>query len=104
MSEMAPKRFLKDFLQLSGNKHRITLSKMTQNLKAKAYFMQNIMELDMKKFSNSKALTFEVWGLKTSLGKFGLKAFCKGLQALQPNNKKKHYKAYKHYNVTIIQN
>ena len=79
MSEMAPKRFLKGFLQLSGNKHPITLSKMTQNLKAKAYFMQNIMELDMKKFSNPEALTFEVWGLKTSLGKFGLKSFCKGL-------------------------
>ena len=34
---------------------------MTQNLKTRAYFMQNFMELDMKKFSDSKALTF--WGL-----------------------------------------
>ena len=30
--------------------------------------MQNIMELGMKKFLDLKALTFEVWGLKTSLG------------------------------------
>ena len=48
--------------------------------------MQNIMELDMKKFSDPKALTFGVWGLKTSLGQFGSKAFGKGLiQALVEN-------------------
>ena len=33
----------------------------------------------MKKFSDLKTLTFEVWDLKTSLGKFGPKVFCKGL-------------------------
>ena len=41
--------------------------------------MQNVMELDLKKFSDPKTLTFGVWGLKTSLGKFGPKAFGKGL-------------------------
>ena len=52
---------------------------MTQNLKIIAYLMQNFIELDMKKFSDLKALTFAVWGLKTSLGQFGSKAFGKGL-------------------------
>ena len=37
------------------------------------------MELDMKEISDLKALKFEVWGLKTSLGQFGPKAFSKGL-------------------------
>ena len=37
------------------------------------------MELDMTKIPDLKALTFEVWGLKTSLGQFGPKAFSKGL-------------------------
>ena len=37
---------------------------MTQNLKIRAYLMQDFMELDMKKYSDPKALTFEVWGLK----------------------------------------
>ena len=46
---------------------------MAQNLKTRAYFMQNFMELGMKKFSDCKALTFEVWRLKTSLGQFGPK-------------------------------
>ena len=32
--------------------------------------MQNFMELDMKKFLDPKALTFKVWGLKTTLGQF----------------------------------
>ena len=41
--------------------------------------MQNFMELDMTKIPDLKALTFEVWGLKTSLGQFRLKAFSKGL-------------------------
>ena len=49
---------------------------MTQNLKI-TYLVQNFMELDMKKFSNPKALTFGVWGLKTSLGQFGTKAVAK---------------------------
>ena len=39
--------------------------------------MQNFMELDMKKISDLKALALEVWGLKTSLGQFGPKAFSK---------------------------
>ena len=52
---------------------------MTQNLKIRANLMQNFMELDMKKISDPKALTFGVWGLKASLGQFGPKAFGKGL-------------------------
>ena len=52
---------------------------MTQNLKIRAYLVQNFMELDMKKISDPKALTFGIWGLKTSLGQFGPKAFGKGL-------------------------
>ena len=60
------KRFLKGFLQFSWNKHS-TLSKMTQNLKLRAYLMQNFMELDMRQFQTPK-LTFWFWGLKNSLG------------------------------------
>ena len=37
------------------------------------------MELDMKIVSDPKALTFGVWGLKTSLGQFGPRAFDKEL-------------------------
>ena len=77
---MAPKRrFLKGFLQFSGNKHSLTLSKMTQNLKIRAYLIQNFMELDRKKFSDPKALTFGAWGLKTSLGQLGPKPLAKDL-------------------------
>ena len=46
---------------------------MTQTLKITAYLVQNFIELDMKKFSDLKALIFGVWGLKTSLGQFGPK-------------------------------
>ena len=35
--------------------------------------MQNFMKLDTKKFLDLKAVTFGVWGLKTSLGQFGPK-------------------------------
>ena len=52
---------------------------MTQNLKIRAYLMQNFMELDMKKFSDPTTLKFGVWGLKTNLGQFGPKAFDKRL-------------------------
>ena len=52
----------------------------------KSYLMPNFMELDMKKFSDPKALTFGVWGLKTSLEQFGPKAFGKGfIKALVKN-------------------
>ena len=37
------------------------------------------MELDMKKISDPKALTFGDWGLKPNLGQFGPKIFGKGL-------------------------
>ena len=50
-----------------------------QNLKTRAYFKQNFVELDMKKCSDPKALTFGFWGLRTSLGRSGPKVFCKGL-------------------------
>ena len=56
----------------------MTLSKMTQNLKVRAYLMQTFMELDMKELSDLKALIFGIWGLKTSSGQFGQKAFGKG--------------------------
>ena len=52
---------------------------MTQNCKLRAYLMQNVMKFDMEKFTNSKTLTFGVWGLKTSLGQFEPKAFGRGL-------------------------
>ena len=59
---------------------------MTQNLKKRAYLRQNYMELEMKKSSHPKALTFGVWDLKTSLGQFGPKAFGKGhVKALVEN-------------------
>ena len=35
---------------------------MTQNWKIRAYLMQNFVELDMKKLSDPKALTFGIWG------------------------------------------
>ena len=64
ISEMAPKRrSLMGFLQFLGNK-LITLSKVTQSLKLRACFMQNFMELDMKKLLDPKAVTFGVWDLK----------------------------------------
>ena len=73
---MASKRkFLKAFFQFSGN----ILSKMIQNLKIRVYLMQHVLELDMKKISDSKALIFGLSGLKTSLGQFGPKAFGKRL-------------------------
>ena len=52
---------------------------MTQNLKIGAFLMQNFIELNMKKFSDPKSLTFGIWGLKTSLGQFGPEAFGEGL-------------------------
>ena len=55
--------------------------------------MQNVMELDMKKFSDPKALTFGAWDLKTSLEQFGPKAFGKGLiKPLVKNTSSKFYK------------
>ena len=50
---------------------------MTQNLKIKACFMQNIMEFDMKKLLDLKAVTSSVWDLKTDLGKLGPKRLIK---------------------------
>ena len=52
---------------------------MTQNCKIRAYLMQNFMELNMKKFTVPKTLTFGAWGLITSLEQFGHKAFGRGL-------------------------
>ena len=66
---------------------------MTKNFEIRAYLRQNFMELDMKKFSYPKALTFGVLGLKTSLGQFGHKAFGKGLiKALVENPSSNFYK------------
>ena len=52
---------------------------MTQNLKIRAYLKENFMELDMKKFTDPKTLTYGLWGLNTSLGQFRLKASGIGL-------------------------
>ena len=52
---------------------------MTQILKVTVYLMEIFMELDMKKFSDHKALTFGVQGQKTNLGQFVPKYFGKGL-------------------------
>ena len=68
---------MKRFCNFQGT-NAYNFAKKTQNLKTRAYFKQNFIELDMKKISDPKALTFEVWGLWTSLGQFGPKAFCKG--------------------------
>ena len=43
----------------------------------RACFMQHFMEFDMKKILDPKALTFEVWGLKTSLGQLRSKRHIK---------------------------
>ena len=69
----------------------ITLSKVTQNLKIRAYSMQNFMKLDRKKISDPKTLTFGVWDLKTSLGQFGPKAFGKGLSKPLVKNSGSNY-------------
>ena len=52
---------------------------MTQNLTIRPYLMQDLMELDVKKFSDPEALTSGVSGLKIVLGQFGHKAFGKGI-------------------------
>ena len=72
ISEMAPtRRFLKGFFTFFLEETLITLSEMTQNLKNRACLIHNFMELDMKNFSDPRALTFGFWGLKISLGQFG---------------------------------
>ena len=48
-------------------------------MKIRAYLMKNFMEVDLKKISDPKALTFGIWGLKPNLGQFGPKTFGKGL-------------------------
>ena len=48
---------------------------MAQNLKIRAYLMQNFLESDMKKFPDLKTLTIGVLGLKVSLEQYGPKAF-----------------------------
>ena len=44
--------------------------------------MQNVIERDMKRFPDPKALTFGVWGLKTNLEPFEPKALGKELKIL----------------------
>ena len=55
---------------------------MTQNLKIRTYLKQHFIELDMKKITDPKTLTFGVWGLKSSLAQFGPNTFGRGL--IQP--------------------
>ena len=70
---------------------------MTQNLKVRAYLVQNFMELDVKKNSDPKALTFGIWDLKTSLGQFGPKAFGKGEFSRIMRSIQQHYEISKMY-------
>ena len=67
---------------------------MIQKLKIRAYLMQEFMELDVKKNSDPKALTFGIWGLKPNLGQFGPKTFGKGLiiKSLAENPSSNFYK------------
>ena len=44
---------------------------MTQNLKIRACFMQNFIELEMRRFLDPEAVIFGVWGPKTSLWQLG---------------------------------
>ena len=68
-------------LQFSGNNFVKNEPKFENN----SLFDAKFYELDMKQFSDPKALTFGVWGLKTSLGQSGPKAFGRGLiKALAP--------------------
>ena len=60
---------------------------MIQNLKISACFMQNFMELDKKNVLDPKAVTFQVQGLKTSLGQFGSKGFIKSPESKDEYNK-----------------
>ena len=68
-----------DFFAIFYKKTLITSSKTTQILKIRAYLMQNVIKIDIKKVSDPKALTFGVQDLKTSLGQFGPKYFSKRL-------------------------
>ena len=52
---------------------------MTQNLKIRAYLIRNFMELDMKKFSDPKTLTSEVWDQKLVWGNLDPKPLAKDL-------------------------
>ena len=63
MSKMGPERkFLKAFLQFSGNKTLITLSKMTQNLKIRAQLFDTKFygAWDEK---NVRSQSFDIWPL-----------------------------------------
>ena len=53
----------------------MTYPKIIQILKIRAYFMQNFMELNMKKFFNPKTVTLRMWGLEASFQQFGSKRF-----------------------------
>ena len=52
---------------------------MNQNLKIRTCFIQNFMELEIKKTLDPKAVAFGVLGLKTGLEQLGHIAFGKGL-------------------------
>ena len=65
------KKIFDGLVAIFCEKTLITLSKMTQNLKIRACFMQNFMELHMKKVLDPKAVAVGAWDLKTSLGQVG---------------------------------
>ena len=73
LSRIAPKR---RFLMGSFNFLGISTNNFVKNdakFENKDFFMQNFLKLYMRKFLDPKAVTFDVWGLKTSLGQFGPK-------------------------------
>ena len=66
-------RFFCNFLGI--NTHNFV--KNDPKFKDKDFFMQNIMDLGMKKDLYPKAMTSGVWGLKISLGKLRSKRHVK---------------------------
>ena len=70
---MAPKHNLWCLFVAFWGLTLITLSKIIQFQKIKAYFKQNFIEFYRKYFSCSKKVIFGVWGLRTSFGPIGAK-------------------------------
>ena len=74
---MAPEiRFLKGFfflIFLGINTHNFT--KNESKFENKSLIDAIFYGVYMKKISDSKGLIFGIWGIKTRLGQFGLKAF-----------------------------
>ena len=78
---MAPKRrFLKSFLQFSGNKHsKLCLKWPNQKFENKSLFFQTFMALHMKNFQIPKLWHLGPGAKKLVQGNLGLKPFAKDL-------------------------